>query len=1124
MNNFIDNQTLKKIKQSPMNARKHYRQRERLPKDRKDPGEMDWGEVATSMARNFPKDSAKVFKENVDALRHPVTTVTTLHDLSIEAVGTAIDKLAIQPITKLTGVKSWASTEGESPLFDAVWNYYRDAYGLGPEGIKGFKRYIVNHPAEFLSDVSAIFMPGAKYTGLSAKLLSQNRSGILRRLSQNSRFLKYAPPKVRILLDRAGDLDRFGKAAYYIGTGIDEGGYQPGFWARTAHETLKYMDSMNAALLFGSKGIGVGVGLLSRTTDYPAHIDDIAKQLYTKYHEDFVGMNPKDIDFNLAEFVEGVRLDKRRLPSQHDPDWLYQLRSNQRFQELEKSLINYVGDDNLDRAGLNAINVFREFGDSIYNDLRNKYPNIDVDNQPVTTGLKNTMQTFDTILDDLGIEDKWVLDYQLQFEKAQPQNIGEEILKLLYSYKNKQDNLNNSWKSLHEDNTDLANKIRAGDLTEEGRLVNMVKGRNDRSRWTLKTIRSTQQDISIGDINNFREKILSLMIKYNDNIESKKLVELYEAVTLDYYENLVYSMQSPHNNSMYPKHISESMEDIRLSLRQHINHEFRSKFADENYLKKQEFLIKTKWLQFGKNKDKLADYIINDLRQDTEQQILRDIRMSVTGVGKLSTQMDEKTYRAVVMNAWNETDKFMQTLSDDASTAILAHKEAAKRVDRQFTKVLFGAIDDLDDPAKMRAISNMLFDTDLVDAAMLENIFSQLDEPRSKMLKAALTEKLFNDSRNHEGVWYRIASVDEDVFNWASDDPELARELRDILSVSKGIWGDHSGVTGESMKERFRKLKDDDYMIKDVTDEDIAKIVEYAKNKDYDKILDYMQPEGTSFATGKVKEEGIEKGRPVVRRTGVFTSQSEKLIKKYWDVGWTELEDADKSVIILMYGEDTGGRGLPQPMNEFIVIPTEVINIENPVEFSANLGKGQSAWTPAINLKTQLSRLGERRAKAIWGDAVLADLYKFAEMAESFPGYRKPNAKGKYREKYVENFVDEALKPDTKTNNGIIGLEAMSDIFDTGDPKTTSLNMIFHLLGSDAVIDFLKKSGSDQSILKHFSKEDIPVIQHYLREYRRTYGIAVQKSEKTEKPKREQVVIPYNVDVSPDLQLRHPLK
>ena len=72
----------------------------------------------------------------------------------------------------------------------------------------------------------------------------------------------------------------------------------------------------------------------------------------------------------------------------------------------------------------------------------------------------------------------------------------------------------------------------------------------------------------------------------------------------------------------------------------------------------------------------------------------------------------------------------------------------------------------------------------------------------------------------------------------------------------------------------------------------------------------------------------------------------------------------------------------------------------------------------------------------------------------------------------------------------------MSDIFDTGDPKTTTLNMLFHLLGSDAVTDFLKKSDSENSILKHFSKEDIPVIRHYLREYRRTYGIAVQKSKK----------------------------
>ena len=52
------------------------------------------------------------------------------------------------------------------------------------------------------------------------------------------------------------------------------------------------------------------------------------------------------------------------------------------------------------------------------------------------------------------------------------------------------------------------------------------------------------------------------------------------------------------------------------------------------------------------------------------------------------------------MDAWSDADKFSQSLSDEASMAMAAHQEAAKRVDRRFTKVLFGAIDDLDDPAE----------------------------------------------------------------------------------------------------------------------------------------------------------------------------------------------------------------------------------------------------------------------------------------------------------------------------------------------------------------------------------------------------------------------------------------
>ena len=199
-------------------------------------------------------------------------------------------------------------------------------------------------------------------------------------------------------------------------------------------------------------------------------------------------------------------------------------------------------------------------------------------------------------------------------------------------------------------------------------------------------------------------------------------------------------------------------------------------------------------------------------------------------------------------------------------------------------------------------------------------------------------------------------------------DPELATELDQILSKSKGLWGDYKSGIRDTMDlhTQFRKLKKDDYMVKDMTDEDISKIVEHAKNKEYDKILDYIQAEGTAFATGV--SDGYD--RPEVKRTGVFTSKSERLIKQYWDVGWTELEDADKAVLIIMYGEDTGGRGLPQPTNEFIVIPTEIVNVENPIEFSNNLAKGQHAWTPAIDLKMQLDRLGDGRAQAIWGGCV----------------------------------------------------------------------------------------------------------------------------------------------------------
>ena len=148
-----------------------------------------------------------------------------------------------------------------------------------------------------------------------------------------------------------------------------------------------------------------------------------------------------------------------------------------------------------------------------------------------------------------------------------------------------------------------------------------------------------QKDINMATINQLRENILNLMLKYKDNSESKRLVELYEAITQDYYENLMTGMQSARNNPIYRNHIADKIPYANIQ----ISDKFKWEYSDTKYLDRQATLLESKWIQFARDPEKMADYILNDLVRDVEHQILRDIRLSITGTGKYHyLDMDEK--------------------------------------------------------------------------------------------------------------------------------------------------------------------------------------------------------------------------------------------------------------------------------------------------------------------------------------------------------------------------------------------------------------------------------------------------------------------------------------------------
>ena len=168
----------------------------------------------------------------------------------------------------------------DTELFNTVWNFYKDAYGLSDNGMAGLKRYIAEQPAEFMGDIAMLGTFTAKSIGVGAKAsATMRRASLVRNLRNTSGFNQYVPQEVLNALEIGNriskyekalppaltsieNLQKFGETAYYIGTGIESGSYPPGFWAKLAESTLRYMDAGGVPFA-AIQDMPIGAGVLS---------------------------------------------------------------------------------------------------------------------------------------------------------------------------------------------------------------------------------------------------------------------------------------------------------------------------------------------------------------------------------------------------------------------------------------------------------------------------------------------------------------------------------------------------------------------------------------------------------------------------------------------------------------------------------------------------------------------------------------------------------------------------------------------------------------------------------------------------------------------------------------------
>ena len=246
-----------------------------LPDDEIDYGKVPW-HVAIQMGYgNLGKSSRENLSDFWSMVMTPLETIDMLKELANQTALAGSESLVRGMYPEET--KDWSGLD--TPMFDLMVEVYAQNYDLADDQA-GLKRYIIEEPASFLEDIGIIATVFLSGTGLMTKGVkgSSNALKLTTKAKQLLKFNKYyettlgkATGKTLDLIDHVWEstpklIGDYGVRAYYIGTGIAEGGYPPGFWAKLAHHTLNYMDVAGAPFLLAGSTITGSLSIVSDPT------------------------------------------------------------------------------------------------------------------------------------------------------------------------------------------------------------------------------------------------------------------------------------------------------------------------------------------------------------------------------------------------------------------------------------------------------------------------------------------------------------------------------------------------------------------------------------------------------------------------------------------------------------------------------------------------------------------------------------------------------------------------------------------------------------------------------------------------------------------------------------------
>lgn len=1056
-------------------------------------------------------------------------------------------------------------------VFHAMVDMYKKNYGLDGRGMIGLKRYIGEQPMDFLGDMltfvsfaTAGASIGAKVGSLSLRSsqLSQlkfhkfftrnfqnyfNRSGTVNRV-----FNRLGSRLERIHGKLPHLLDYVHEKTWYLGTGVKGGNYPPGYWATLAYYVLQYGDVGNVPFALGGEALNlIGMaGTLSKSTEYAEELDDIATELFKKFHRDspegprkkytlnelsdmelantdmwdasdiytpfvigydvdniaidtpvrfihvdgdyiphiYVGddvtefydayiekgfynttrtsnldvaktdklraegkLRPLDslseaelaayrvipADFELENFI--LQADRgQKLPTfrEHDvegePEFTYQLQSNERLRELHEDIGNFFDKDlDTDNLKREIYQYFRERSAKTYDDLDkylggftrggHNYKGVNIDELPMISYFENTLETWEKIRygryphnqadrkivdipqSEMRFMDNLLLKVEEYHEGGTSHSPMELLLHTLAG--DEADSAMNPYRTVEANLEDLELVVLGETRGTVGHIKSEISKalkkylfRNAQFLQTsgyfqrqMLTVRNTPDELNktIGTLRHLQNVFLEKSIQYPN---SKTYVELYNAVTQDYYRNLRENIE---NSTAMDHPIIQHIFERELSkVRDQLGEQ---RFAQIHQLmigdaRTHESIIITKVLQkydelshIHNKYDRgvaLMEYIRNDL--DIENVAFWNENVAETLHYEL---MDQPGLRTEVTKALKRIAKKKQEMIDKIGAVGTEFEETARTINLQFRKFLFTAIDNMDNPQQAQVVSKVFLDPDMVPDAAIPQVLHQVGEETMNRIRSEVARELMRRSQTWDNLGFRIISFEfEDIFTQISRDWELGGLIERIRTVANYPDGSTKNVEARKvLREYVQDLYSNrTYFDEPFTDEMIDEVVKTARkgNAGLLELLEYFQPYGGAhFFDTEMNSYSHKWLHLLVGHDGVYAADDIAQGYEFWEAS-NNVARGEEALVVFEY-VDSGGFGIDKV--EKILQPTRVVGVYNPVDFYNAYLAGNKMWRNANNLRAQIRRVGEERLRLLWGDEYLESFKKFAKLSEEYP-------------------------------------------------------------------------------------------------------------------------------------------